>query len=57
MKYKITLNDKVFEVEVEDGEAMLLETWQRQSCASSCSAGALTSAAGAKTCAAVAKTS
>ncbi len=28
MKYRITLNDKVFEVEVEDGEAMLLDEYK-----------------------------
>ena len=28
MKYKVTLNDKVYEVEVEDGEAMLLDEYK-----------------------------
>ena len=28
MKYRITLNDKVFEVEVENGEAMLLDEYK-----------------------------
>ena len=28
MKYKVTLNDKVYEVEVENGEAMLLDEYK-----------------------------
>ena len=29
MKYKVTLNDKVYEVEVEKGEAILVDEYER----------------------------
>ena len=44
MKYKVTLNDRVYEVEVEQGEAMLLNEYQLSAPAAAAPAAVLAAA-------------